>query len=146
VLHPRHNKGWQAKLHFFGKNTLVLDQRRRSSAPMSGTKRQQEINMALRLLAPGMPLEDAMLVKELAQRATFKALTPAVTAWLALTSHIRHTHTEYDALLDEGYERDSARFFVVDAMNDRLTQWGCSRSVADTDDQDNAQDEAPTRG
>jgi hypothetical protein len=140
VLHPCHNKGEERTVLRFGKNALVFDQSRRSFAIMAGTKRQQEITAALRLLAPHMPLEDALAVKELAQRATFKPMTPAVTAWLALTSHIRHVHTDYDALLAEGYERDAARFFVVAAMDEKLTQWGCSRSVGDSADHENEQD------
>ncbi len=113
---------------------------------MAGTRRQQEINAALRLLAPGMPLEDALAVKSEAMRATYKTLTPAVSAWLALTSHVRHVHTDYDMLLDEGYDRAAARFFVVAAMDGKLTEWGCGRSVADADDHENEQDGTPAKG
>ena len=32
-------------------------------------------------------------------------------------AYIRHRLTEYDSLLDEGYDPESARFFVLDEMN-----------------------------
>jgi hypothetical protein len=139
VLHLRHIKGRMAAICDV---VNCLGTSARLNCGMAGTKRQQEINAALRLLTPGMLLEDALAVKSEAMRGTYKALTPAVAAWLALTSHIRHVHTDYDALLDEGYDRSAARFFVVAAMDEKLTEWGCSRSVADGDDHENEPDAA----
>jgi hypothetical protein len=55
--------------------------------------------------------------------------------WLAATSHIRHRHTDYDALLAEGYDRDAARFFVIDMANDTLTAWGATRLIDPKDDE-----------
>lgn len=101
---------------------------------MAGTKRQQAIRKALRALAPGIPLSDAEAVLELAQRNHMKALPPPTALWLALGSHVRHSHTDYDRLLAEGYERDAARFFVIDQTDDVLSGWGCQRSVADGDE------------
>ncbi|KUL96805.1 hypothetical protein DK26_01985 [Bosea sp. WAO] len=101
---------------------------------MVGTKRQQAIRKALRALAPGIPLSDAEMVLELAGRNQMKALPPKTALWLALGSHVRHSHTDYDRLLAEGYERDAARFFVVDQTDDVLSSWGCQRSVADGDE------------
>ncbi len=63
--------------------------------------------------------------------ARMKRLPPAIALWLTLTAHVRHRHTEYDALLAEGYERDAARHFVIDATDAKLTEWGCARRVAD---------------
>jgi hypothetical protein len=100
---------------------------------MAGTRRQQAIRKALRALAPGIPLSDAEAVLELAGRNHMKALPPATALWLALGSHVRHSHTDYDRLLAEGYERDAARFFVIDQTDDILSSWGCQRSVADGD-------------
>ena len=34
-------------------------------------------------------------------------------AWLSLVAYVRHTFTEYDELLAEGYDADSARHFVA---------------------------------
>lgn len=98
---------------------------------MVGTKRQQAIRKALRALAPGIPLLDAEAVLALAGRAQMKSLPPSTALWLALGSYVRHSHTDYDRLLAEGYERDAARFFVVDAIDDVLSGWGCQRSIAE---------------
>ncbi|WP_332693271.1 DUF2293 domain-containing protein [Bosea sp. (in: a-proteobacteria)] len=105
-------------------------------AAMVGTRRQQAIRKALRALAPGIPLSDAEAVLTLAGRNHMKALPPATALWLALGSHVRHSHTDYDRLLAEGYERDAARFFVVDQTDDVLSGWGCQRSVADSEEED----------
>ena len=48
---------------------------------------------------------------------------------------IRHAHTEYEKLLGEGYDRDSARFFVIDEINEVLTRWRATR-LLDPDDEE----------
>lgn len=103
-------------------------------AGMAGTKRQQAIRKALRALAPGIPLSDAEAVLALAERRHMKELPPSTALWLALGSHVRHSHTDYDRLLAEGYDRDAARFFVAEETDAVLTSWGCQRSVADAEE------------
>lgn len=98
---------------------------------MSGTRRQQAIRKAIRETVPLVPFSDAEPIFARASGATMKALPPSVAAWLAVTSHVRHVHTDYDALLAEGYDRDAARFFVREAMEQVLTGWGCRRRVED---------------
>lgn len=98
------------------------------------TKRQMAIRAALRALVPGIPLDEAQDILIRAGRPALKELPPLTALWLALTSHIRHRHTEYDTLLADGYDRDAARFFVADATDDMLTSWGCARSVRDEPD------------
>ena len=101
---------------------------------MAGTRRQQAIRKALRALAPGIPLSDAEAVLALAQRRHMRELPPATALWLALGSHVRHVHTDYERLLAEGYERDAARFFVADETDAVLAGWGCQRSVGEGED------------
>jgi len=98
---------------------------------MAGTMRQQAIRKALRALAPQIPLSDAQAVLELALRRHMRELPPATALWLALGSHVRHTHTDYDRLLGEGYDRDAARFFVAEETDAVLAGWGCQRSVVE---------------
>jgi hypothetical protein len=103
---------------------------------MSGTKRQNAIRHSLRAMVPLIPLSEAQDVLERAGSAKMKSLAPSAALWLALTSHIRHRHTDYDILLADGYERDAARFFVVDDTDAVLTSWGCARGVtSDMDDE-----------
>jgi hypothetical protein len=103
---------------------------------MAGTKRQQAIRKALRALAPGIPLADAQAVIELAERRSMRDLPPSTALWLALGSHVRHSHTDYDRLLSDGYDRDAARFFVAAETDAVLAGWGCQRSVTQEIDQD----------
>ena len=98
---------------------------------MAGTQRQQSIRKALRALAPGIPLADAQAVVALAERRHMKDLPPTTALWLALGSHVRHSHTDYEHLLADGYDREAARFFVVEDTDAVLAGWGCQRSVVD---------------
>ena len=98
---------------------------------MAGTRRQQDIRKALRLTAPHIPYDEAQDVLARAGRPAMKRLPPGIALWLALTSHVRHRHTDYDALLADGYERDAARHFVIDETDAKLAEWGCARRVAD---------------
>lgn len=103
---------------------------------MAGTKRQQAIRRALRALAPGIPLSDAEAVIALAERRHMKDLPPSTALWLALGSHVRHVHTDYERLLREGYDRDAARFFVAEDTDAVLAGWACQRSVGEGDEGD----------
>lgn len=76
-----------------------------------------------------MPLADFVAVEEAAATRHLRHLPPAIALWQALGAHVRHAHTEYDVLLDEGYDRDAARHFVADKMNDVLAEWGCHRRI-----------------
>lgn len=98
-----------------------------------GTKRQQAAIKALRGLAPLIPLSDAQDILAKAGGPSLRELTPNAAVWLALTSHIRHRYTDYDRLLREGYDRDAARFFVVEETERQLVAWGCTRGLIDED-------------
>lgn len=99
------------------------------------TGRRKGLAKALTLLLPGAPYADIEAVRAAASAPHLKALPPSVAVWLAAVAHVRHAHTEYDRLLAEGYDRDSARFFVVDAVNAVLTHWRATR-LLDPDDPD----------
>jgi hypothetical protein len=42
---------------------------------------------------------------------------------------VRHTFTDYDELLAEGYDPDSARHFVAAGMDKILQAWGVRRRL-----------------
>jgi len=98
------------------------------------TKRQAAVSRALSRLAPMMPLEDALAVKTLVARPHMRALPAERAVWLATVTHIRHVRTDYDALLSDGYDRDAARFFVIDDINAVLRRWQATRLVDADDD------------
>lgn len=106
---------------------------------MSGTKRQMAIRKALRLQAPLISLADAQDVLARAGGPKMGALSPDAALWLALVSHIRHRYTDYDQLLDEDYERDAARFFVLGPTNEVLARWGATRVLAPESDEEPTQ-------
>lgn len=100
-----------------------------------GTKRQKALRHAIRDIVPLVPLADSEPIYEAALSApSLRRLPPSVAAWLAVTSHVRHRHTDYDQLLAEGYDAASARHFVLDAINETLTLWG-GRRLLEADDE-----------
>lgn len=104
---------------------------------MAGTERQRAIARAVTLLIPLAPWSDAEAIREQAASRHMKTLPPSVAVWLTTVAHVRHMHSRYDELLEEGYDRDSARFFVVDEINGVLTRWRATR-LLDADDEEGA--------
>jgi hypothetical protein len=102
------------------------------SAP---TGRRRALAKALTLLLPMAPYADIEKIRADAGAVHMKALPPSVAAWLATVAHVRHAHTDYETLLAEGYDRDAARFFVIDRINAVLTSWRATR-LLDPDDED----------
>ncbi len=98
-----------------------------------GTKRQKEMRKVLRALLPRVPMSDAEAILTIALAGHLRHLPPSIALWQGTTSHVRHGHTDYDALLDDGYRRDAARYFVAGEMNDCLRGWGCNREVQSED-------------
>ena len=93
--------------------------------------RRTEIELALNRLAPRIPPhERGAVVDHAMDSAGLPAAAPESAAWLSLVAYVRHVFTEYDALLDQGYDAESARFFVADAIDEILAGWGVRRRVA----------------
>lgn len=89
---------------------------------------------ALRRLAPGIPRFDLEAAADHGiDSPGLRKAAPDTAAWLSLVAYVRHVHTDYDALLEDGYDADSARFFVVDAINEVLGDWECRRRVSGED-------------
>ncbi len=99
---------------------------------MPGFKKR-EIKRHLRELVPIVSMEDFLAIEEIANAGHLRHLPPSIAAWQAITTRVRHTHTDYDNLLAEGYDAESARHFVLDDMNEILLEWGCQRQISDQD-------------
>lgn len=97
------------------------------------TARHRAIAKALTLLLPAAPYADTEAIRAAALGAHLKTLPASVAVWLATIAHVRHAHSSYETLLAEGYDRDSARYFVVDEINRTLTRWRATR-LLDADD------------
>ena len=93
--------------------------------------RRAFLESALRVLAPRIPRHEFDSVIDHALMSPgLRQASPENAAWLSMLAYIRHRLTEYDRLLDEGYDVESARFFVLDDMNARLAEWGSPRRVS----------------
>jgi hypothetical protein len=89
---------------------------------------------ALRHLAPRIPRHEFEAVIDHALDSPgLRTAAPEAAVWLSLVAYVRHVFTEYDALLEEGYDPDSARHFVLDDINTTLDVWGTRRRVGEGD-------------
>lgn len=92
------------------------------------------VKSALSRLAPLIPDHEREAILDHAEdSAGLSKASPETAAWLSMIAYIRHTLTDYDSLLDEGYDRDAARYFVLDDMNEILREWGARRLVDGSD-------------
>jgi hypothetical protein len=93
-----------------------------------------ELERALRHLAPDIPeFEFGAVIDHAMLSPTLSRAVPETALWLSLTSYARHVFTEYDALLEEGYDVESGRHFVLEAINEKLNEWGVKRRVTNTE-------------
>ena len=72
-------------------------------------------------------VDHAMTSKGLSQA------TSETAAWLSLVAYVRHALTEYDDLLAQEYDHESARFFVANQIDAVLTNWGVRRKLTAID-------------
>lgn len=97
------------------------------------TKLQKETAEALTRLAPGIPWSDAETVRTEVSKRRYRHFPASVSVWLVVVAHVRHQHTEYEALIRDGYDRASARHFVIHAINEKLTEWRATRFASEDD-------------
>ena len=92
--------------------------------------RRAHIESVLRHLAPNIPAHEfGAVVDHALDSEGLNTASPDTAAWLSLVAYVRHVFTEYDALLAQGYDRDSARHFVADEMTAVLNGWGVRRKL-----------------
>ena len=95
---------------------------------------RSEIARALRVLAPKIPAHEFEAVLDHARDSPgLASASPEAAAWLSLVAYARHVFTDYDELLQEAYDRDSARFFVAAELAAVLREWGVHRPPAPED-------------
>ncbi len=91
-----------------------------------------EIEAVLKRLAPGMPAHEfGAVVDHARDSAGLRGAAPEEAAWLSLVAYVRHALTDYDELLRQGFDADSARFFVRDEMEAVLREWGVRRRLTE---------------
>jgi hypothetical protein len=96
--------------------------------------KRADIEIALRRLAPRIPAHEfAAVVDHAVDSPGLKVAAPEAAAWLSLVAYVRHALTDYDDLLREGYDQDSARFFVASDIAAVLSNWGVRREFRPDD-------------
>ena len=96
--------------------------------------RRADIETALRRLAPQIPDHEFGAVTDHALDSRgLRNAAPEEAAWLSLVAYVRHVFTDYDALRDQDYDEDSARFFVAEEIETVLKGWGVRRRLAAED-------------
>jgi len=93
-----------------------------------------DIEIALRRLAPRIPAHEfAAVVDHAVDSPGLKPASPETAAWLSLVAYVRHVFTDYDELLVQDYDQDSARHFVADETAAVLNDWGVRRRLSADD-------------
>ncbi len=93
-----------------------------------------DIEAALRRMAPRLPAHEFSAIADHAVDSPgLRSSTPETAAWLSLVAYARHVLTEYDELLKQGYDQDSARFFVAEELQAILEGWGVRRRLTEED-------------
>ena len=91
-----------------------------------------EIEDALRRLAPRIPRHEfGAVVDHALDSRGLRSATPETAAWLSLVAYVRHSLTEYDDLLAQGYDQDSARHFVAEEIGRVLAEWDVRRTLGE---------------
>jgi hypothetical protein len=89
------------------------------------------IDAALLRLAPAIPPHERVAILDHAiDSRGLSVAAPETAAWLSLVAYVRHTFTDYDKLLAEGYDPDSARHFVAARTDKILQAWGVRHRLA----------------
>lgn len=101
--------------------------------------RRQTIAQALDHLFPLIERFDREAILDHAEDSPgLVAALPETAAWLSAVAWIRHRRTDYDTLLADGYDRESARHFTLESLNEVLASWGSRRRISDEDGQDDS--------
>jgi len=96
--------------------------------------RRSDIEIALRRLAPRIPAHElGAVVDHAVDSPGLKRASPETAAWLSLVAYVRHVFTDYDELLTQDYDQDSARHFVADEITTVLEEWGVRRPLGGDD-------------
>jgi hypothetical protein len=100
-----------------------------------GTGRAAAVDAALLRLAPRVPkFERGEIVAHALASPGLRHAAPEAAAWLSAVAHIRHLHTDYDDLLDDGWGVEAARHATLEALNAVLAEWGAKRRVSGADE------------
>ena len=92
------------------------------------------IEAALRRIAPKIPAHEfGAVIDHALDSKGLRTAAPETAAWLSLVAYTRHVFTDYDELLTQDYDQDSARHFVADEITAVLDDWDVRRRLSADD-------------
>lgn len=130
TLGLRAPKNVVAQVHTQAKETLST---RRATVQKRDASDLAKADSELRSLFPKVPAAERELIlrhgfKKHSRRVGRTASLPLQKkVMLAAIAHVRHKHTEYDALLRAGEARDVARKATWKRIEGMIREWGCSQ-------------------
>ncbi len=96
--------------------------------------KRADIEIALRRLAPRLPAHEfGAVVDHAVDSPGLNVASPETAAWLSLVAYVRHVFTDYDELLNQNYDQDSARYLVASEIAEILSSWGVRRPLTPAD-------------
>jgi hypothetical protein len=101
---------------------------------MPHLNRRAAFRAAMRAIAPHIPTHEfGAVVDHALDSAGLRSASAETAVWLSLIAYIRHALTDYDEMLQQGYDRDSARHFVAPEIDSILASWGVARRLGPQD-------------
>ena len=97
----------------------------------AATPRQKAVRDAVRLLVPHAPMADVAAIFENAIGKRLRHMAPHDAVTLSAIARARHAHTDYDAMLADGQDRDVARYLTLEDARDALDDWGARFTIDD---------------
>lgn len=88
-------------------------------------KQKLHIQKILGDLFCAIPYYDAEQIIVATQKPHLKHLPISIATWLATIAYIRHNYTDYDNLLQDGFEKEAARYYTTQQINETLENWQC---------------------
>ena len=115
------------------KQTKDLRKARNAVAAVHRSRKEAELNQqrieTLKQMLPGIPEDDAENVVKRAfevgsgRVGRTSSLTDEEKLRIATLAHIRHCHTDYEAMLDDGIDREEARECVAGKIQRVYDKW-----------------------
>lgn len=78
-----------------------------------------------------IPYYDSEQIIKNVAKPHLKQLPSSIAVWLCVISYIRHEYTDYDNMLQNGFEKDAARHYTTQQINDILEKWQCTKKLSE---------------
>lgn len=97
--------------------------------PPMTTKHNKTVRKLLTQLFDAIPYYDAQNIIKATKAVHLKHLPISINIWLSTIAYIRHSYTDYDSLLHEGFSFEAARHSTTEQINQILENWRCHKRL-----------------